>query len=613
MSAVAPTRASIDILRESLGDGSEPERLAAVRELEPSCELIAQADAYLWTLVWKLLRANQLLAVAELIWTHELFDARPESVRRIWRAIHTEPKLILLGCGSAGKSYSSIAWFLLDWLRDPQFTNTKVISSTAGHAKSNAFSTLHKLHSESRIKLPGLRLEGFIGLDSQNRHAGISRVSIPPGASGRAALQGFHPIPRTHPDPIFGSVGRVRSLVDEAEEVPSGLWVGVNNMLLSMEGSDLIKVCAACNPRNVLSPLASYAQPVQGWSRVEPDVDKEWVSKERWKVVRIDGADLENVRERRVVYPGFMTFGGYENLRLKAGGNTPEYWTMARGLYPLEGTAMTVIPLSFLDQIVGNLIFIGQVVPIGSLDVAFEGDDEIIFTASRFGLANGWREPTGRLHYFDKQRYSFQVDQFFALPKARTLEQAEAVMDLCGKLSIGPEWFICDRTGVGTGLHDALISLWDAEVEGINWGQEATEKPILEDDTHLAIEEFDGISTEMYMALRRWIEFDYLKLTPTLETERLFKEMCLRKYMLVGKGPTGLARVKIQSKKEFKSHNGWSPDRCDSLVMGLHHARMLGPERARATKRSVPRRRKMVLGVMETGAKVVRFDRRLDS
>jgi hypothetical protein len=536
-------------------------------------------------------------------------------VRLIWHTIHAEAKVIFLGCGSAGKSYSSAAWFLLDYLRDPAFTNTKIISSTAGHAKSNIFSTFANLHAKSRIKLPGIRIDGFIGLDSANRHAGISRVSIPAGESGRAALQGFHPIPRSAPDPIFGTVGRVRALVDEAEEVPLGLWRGVQNMLLSMEGTDLIKVVAATNPHNVLSPLASYAMPVQGWNRIKADIDKKWVSKEGWLVQRIDGVDLENVRERRVIYSGFMTFSGFENLRLKGGGNSPDYWTLARGMYSLEGVNNALIPLSYLDTLVGTLLFVGRVVPCGSLDVAFESPgDECVLCAGRYGLASGWRDQTGAVRYFEKSRYCLQIDQFFTLAKVRTIQQAENVIDYCKRLAISPEWFVVDKTAIGTGLHDSLMTLWDPEVVGINWGEGPTEKKILEDDSTTPIEEYENLATEMHWALRKYIEFEFIKTSPTLDTDKLFREMTLRTYQLGGKGPTDLARTRIQPKKEFKALHGWSPDRADALVMLLHRVRILGPERARMFGRTLPRRQAKVVGVIERGAQSgVKWNPSLDS
>ncbi|HEX3445673.1 MAG TPA: hypothetical protein VHS80_13240 [Chthoniobacterales bacterium] len=603
---------NLDELRKALGNGAPEEQLEVVRYLEPSCQSVEQAYAYLWAIMAQLLRAGRLVAAAAFLWGLDLFDARPQSVKRIFRAIEAEAKLILLGCGSAGKTYTTAAWFLLDWLKDPLYTNSKVISTSAGHAKANVFSTLNMLHESAIIALPGERLDGFIGCSTKNRHAGISRVSIPQGTTGRGALQGFHPLPRSSIDPVFGPVGRVRAFIDEAEEVPLGLWSGLSNMLLSMKGSNLIKVICACNPRNVLSPLANEAQPDKGWNRVVIDEDKEWMSKERWKVVRIDGADLENVVQQTEVYPGFMTFSGYENLRMKGGGNTPDYYTMARGMYPLEGVANTVIPISFLDQLFGTLVFVGRSIPCGGLDVAFEGDDEVIFFAGRYGLCSGYRLAREKeVTMFDEPRYCYQGDQWYSLPKLRTLELAEAVVELCGDLNIGPDWMLVDRTGNGTGVHDALLSNWSPLVHGVNWGMSATDKRVLEDDSHKAIEEFDGIDTEMYMTLRKWIEFDYCKLSPNMDVEKLNKELTQRRYQLVGKGPTGLGRVAIQSKKEFKKINGWSPDRADGLVMCLHQARLNGPEKARMTLRR-PRIVKQTLGPVEKMPFVI-YDRSVDA
>jgi hypothetical protein len=591
---------NLDDLRRSLGTGSDEEALGTVQELESTCQSIEQARAYLWAIVSQLLRANRLVAVATLLWGTELFDARPKSVGRIFRSIESYAKLILLGCGSAGKTYTTACWFLLDWLKDPLFTNSKIISTSSGHAKANVFSTLNMLHESSVIKLPGELLDGFIGVNPKNRHASIARVSIPAGATGRGALQGFHPLPRSSVDPVYGTVGRVRAFVDEAEECPHGLWGGLNNMLLSMQGTDLIKVVCACNPRNVLSPLANQAQPAKGWTRVVPDEDHTWNSKENWRVVRIDAPyHLENVAEQKMIYPGFMSWEGYENLRLQAGGNSPEYWTLGRGLYPLEGVANVVIPISFLDEVFGTLVFAGRAVPTGALDVAFEGDDSAIFFAGRYGLCSGWRpQNANEIIPFSEPRYCFQADQFYTMAKVRTLEMAQNTIELCESLGIGPDWTLIDRTGNGTGVHDSMLSLWSPLVHGVNWGTSATDKRILEDDSHKAIEEMDGVDTEMYMCLRKWIEFGYFKISPNVKADRLVQEMTQRRYQLVGKGPTGLGRVAIQSKREFKKVYAWSPDICDSMVMCLHMARMNGPEKARMVARR-PRKVLQTLGIVE--------------
>jgi hypothetical protein len=344
-----------------------------------------------------------------------------------------------------------------------------------------------------------------------------------------------------------------------------------------------------------------------------PDQDHEWISKERWKVVRIDAPfHLENVVQQKLVFHGFMSYEGFENLRLQAGGNSPEYWTLGRGMYPLEGAANVVIPISFLDEVFGTLVFAGRAVPVGALDVAFEGGDQAIFGAGRYGLCSGWLPQNSKqVVTFSTPRYCFQVDQFYEMAKVRTLEMAANTIELCESLGISPDWTLIDRTGVGTGVHDAMLSLWSPLVHGINWGQAATDKRILEDDSHKAIEEFDGIDTEMYMTLRRWIEFGYFKISPNVRAERLVQEMTQRRYQLVGKGPTGLGRVAIQSKREYKAVYKWSPDTCDAMVMALHQARVNGPEKARMTVRK-PRKALQTLGIVER-TQWVDFDRRLDA
>ena len=244
--------------------------------------------------------------------------------------------------------------------------------------------------------------------------------------------------------------------------------------------------------------------------------------------------------------------------------------------------------------------------------MAFEGDDLAIFAAGRYGLCSGWRPQNAKeIIGFEQPRYCFQLDQFYEMAKVRTIEMAENTIELCESLGISPDWVLIDRTGVGTGVHDSMMSLWSPLVHGSNWGESATEKRILEDDSHKAIEEFDGLDTEFYMCLRRWIEFGYFKISPNVRAEKLVQEMTQRRYQLVGKGPTGLGRVAIQSKKEFKKVYGFSPDHADAMVMCLHQARVNGPEKARMTARR-PKKVIQSLGIVER-TKWVDYSRQLDS
>jgi hypothetical protein len=362
--------------------------------------------------------------------------------------------------------------------------------------------------------------------------------------------------------------------------------------------ANTVKVICATNPRDVLSPLAIQAAPEKGWIRLNAETDHEWISREGWKVVRLDGADCENVVQKKLVFPGLLTFEGYENLRLKAGGNSAEYWSFGRGVYPTDTSANTVIPLSFLDDLFGQLIFSGRAIPCGGVDLAFEGSDLVVFAAGRYGLCSGFRAAgSAAVTAFEKGLYAFQLDQLYVLPKQKTLQQAAQIKQLAQELGITQDWLALDRTGIGSGTFDALANEWPL-VHGCNWGEAATDIKILEDDSCVASEEMADLPTEYYMALRKWIEIGIFKIAPACDSDLLIKAITQRRYHLASKGPTGLARVQIDSKREFKRQFGWSPDHADAAVMALDVGRRNGPQKARLT---VPRPRPVTpkLGIVE--------------
>jgi len=100
------------------------------------------------------------------------------------------------------------------------------------------------------------------------------------------------------------------------------------------------------------------------------------------------------------------------------------------------------------------------------------------------------------------------------------------------------------------------------------------------DDHDYAIEVCDGIDTEMYLRVRKWLEFGLLAFHPQIQTAQLFKELSGRRYQPSTKGPSGKPRIRLEPKKEFKKRLHWSPDIADGLVMMCHGAALNGPEKA---------------------------------
>src|SRR4029077_15643611 len=556
--------------RKNCGDCSDENLVRAVAQIESTVQTPDQAKAWIWFLIKRLLESERYTLDGLLLWGPALFNSEPKAVRQLFQTVRSTQNLIVLGAAAMGKSYSLIAFSLLDWLRDPEYTEIKIISTTAGHAKSQAFSTLQRLYKAAIVPLPGISMDGFVGLASKDRHSAITLIGIPQGEDGKGTLQGFHPVPRPAPHPVFGSMSRVRAFLDESEEIPVGCWEGVANLLASGFGVEYVKVYCATNPRDVTSKLAQLAEPPNGWTTVNLDTDKSWYSSERWNVLRLDGVDCENVIERKLIFPGFLTWDGFQKFALELGGQSPRYLTFGRAMYPLSALQNTLIPYSLLESVIGQYLFTGRTIGTAGIDLAFEGGDRVVVFVGRYGNAIGFQPLNGKPTLWQKPRYCIQCDQFYELPKEKTIALASSIEHKLKALNVNPDWVTCDRTGVGTGTHDALCEQWSASVRAVMWGAESGNRRILSDDHDYAIEVYDGIDTEMYARVRKFLEFGFMAFAPQIQTGQLFKELSGRRYQPAPKGPSGKPRIRLEPKKEFKRRLGWSPDIADALVMMIH-------------------------------------------
>lgn len=526
----------------------------------------AIATNVVWGYVNSLLDGDHFEAAATILWGQDVYDWRPMSSSSVWGSLFAEDKLLVQGAGAMGKSFGAAAWFYLSWLQDPANTSVKVISLTAEHAERNIFASIKNFHRTALVKPPfsgGEDLVKSIQVNKDNKQ-GIHLVAIPKGESGFGVLRGFHPSPRngkTHPR--FGKLTRNFVILDEAEEIPAGVWEGVNNLCSTMtrENAGHIKVFAASNPKDRTSHFGKLCEPKRGWGSIDCEEDFEWLSRDNWHVLRLDAARCENVVEKRVVYPGLQTYDGFMNYESR--GRTAEYFTMARGWFPQEGVSMAIITPAMMDNSVGIVRFIGSVVPLAAFDLALEGNDQLMCTYGRFGLSDGWTPLSGKFQAFDKPRTVLQVDSQMPFPKGDTVKQTQAIIRFCQQMKIGPGWVCVDRTGNGSGVHDNLKNLFGSEVMGVNYSTAATETHILGDDSQRANEMYNGIVTELIFGLGKFLEFGYLKISPGFRHEELVREATGRRYKQKGRG-----LVRVESKAEYcKRTRQKSPDALDSLSL----------------------------------------------
>ena len=552
----------------------------------------AEAENVVRSFIKHLLNNNQFEAAAVLMWGKQVFNYEPKSVRDVWRCCEQYDKLLIPGSGAMGKSYNVGAKFYLEWWKDPEYTCIKVVSATKEHAKTNIFASMQNFHRLAILRPKGC--ESHEAAESikcnSDEKQGIHLMAIAKGESGAGVLRGFHPVPRQgEPHPEFGILSRVFALLDEAEAIPFGCWEGVNNIASTIDSSSKsgqIKIVAASNPKNRASDFGQRCEPVGGWTMIDKETDLEWTSKEGYHVLRLDAAQSENVIQKKMIYEGFQTYDGY--MAYLQAGRTAESDTMARGWFPAEGTAMCIITPAMFDNSIGIYRFIGPVVPLTGIDLALEGNDNMVAAHGRFGLVDGWTPQSGKIIAFNEPRVGLQLDGLVMFPKVDTVKQTNAIKDFCKTMRIKPGWCCVDRTGNGSGVHDCLRNdiHFGEDVMGVNYGEAATDSRVMADDAKTCQEQYDGIVTELIFALARFLEFGYIKISPSFRNEELSKQCVSRRYKQKGKGLN-----RVEPKKEYMHRlQAKSPDAMDAVSLMVHLFRMKSGEIGSMTPQKPPQR-----------------------
>src|SRR5688572_18225679 len=369
-----------------------------ISKVEMPTEKKTEADAVLTLLLHWLLDHDGYEEAAQLLWGPNMFDPRPESTQRVWRAFENNNFILLMGAGSMSKSYSMAVRLFLEWVRDPEYTTIKVLGPSEQHLEDNLFTHLVSMHRQSTIPLPGQVNQLFIGLDPRERKSSITGVVIPLGKKAAGRLQGVKRSNRKKPHPVFGATYRMFIFLDEIANIPAGIWRDIDNLITGSSG-DGLKIIGAFNPTNQQDEVGARTEPPAGWGMFDPDTELEWVSTRGWKVVRLDAAKCENVVQKKLVYPGLQTYEGFQMVIRNSGGtDSPGYWSMCRGCFPPTGVPMSIIPSGLLSDIKAEIIWYDHPTPVGAVDLAFNGSDKAIFIKGSFGPASGIRLPPSLLH-----------------------------------------------------------------------------------------------------------------------------------------------------------------------------------------------------------------------
>ena len=523
---------------------------------------------YFWrNFVRVMLESEKYVSVALFLWGTIKFTPEPQCVKDVWKGIQDGRTLLIMGAAKLGKSFSAGVWLYLDWIRDPENTSVAIISSSAAHAQTNLFAHILDLHRSACVPMEGKEYVNRIAIKEEDQRNVIRLKTIPAKSDGKGTLRGVAPMPRKKPHPKFENMTRIRVMMDECEFIPEGVWVDIDNMLTPAWNEEHVKIIAASNPTDRNSAFGLRCKPEGGWFTI--GTKKIWRSEMGFNVLHLNAADSENIVQKKMVFYGFQTYEGFMRLQSDSGQQSSSFFTMGLGWFPEKGMTTNAIPQNIIERSKGTYKFVGIVEFAFSCDLALEGKDNAKSTIGKVGMAEGWTNQYGDYVAFKEQIRVLQIETQFDMAKQDSVDMANAVIDCLKNFSIPPNRAILDRTGNGAGVVDIIKRLYGNDLHSVHYSESATNLKIMAEDEKTPDELYEGIDTELYFAMRKLMEFDYVKFGQGLWKDgRLFHQLSTRQY------EPKKSKIKLEPKHLYKARNaGKSPDEADSSSLLCHLAR----------------------------------------
>ena len=532
---------------------------------------------YLQT-IWRSLLDNDMYReAATMHWGYDVVDCRPKLVNDYFDFLQTNNLMCVLGASSVSKSYGGVAWLYLDYQRDPDYTAIKLVTISASKLEGLLFSPMKTLAEQGMMDTVGQSYPGFrFTHKDDNLNVGFEGILVPQDQKGTGKVKGIKYFRRNKRHPVFGISGRTRIFIDEFQDTSPGIINDLNSPASQISDPYGMKIILSGNPTDysLSQAFGRVAEPEKGWAEIDIDKDHYWKSKMGYKVMRLDGAQCENVIHRQNLCVGMISHQAYDNFCVDK--NAPEYFTFARGMFPISGSASTLFNVTMLEASRGDAMFHEGAINVGFLDVALRGDKAVL-AHGKIGLATGRIDLDGERVMFtrgtqdDERRPKLilQVDKLEVITDfdSDTMKLSHEVRKRCNALNIQPAHLGVDATGMGEGVA-SYLSNYFGPVLAVHNGNMATDKKILKEDKKLPKELYDRIASELWYAAHKWFSVRAILLSREIEQkDQLFREWTTR---LIGKKSVN-GKDRMETKEEWRKRNqGKSPDFAD-VVNGLVH------------------------------------------
>ena len=492
------------------------------------------------------------------LWNH---DELPEKmmVKHPWatemiKAVIANRYVSIGGAASSGKSHTMAAWGILNWLAAPRDTLVLLTSTTLREARKRIWGSVISLLSV--IEVAPLKVRDSIGnvayINEQGNlieRAGLSLIAAERSKT-REAVGKFIGIKQK----------RVILIGDELAELSEAiLQAGLSNL----SKNPYFQLIGMSNPSSRFDAFGIWSEPKHGWDSVDTNIDDRWKTKWGGQYVRFDGERSPNIVAGEDVYPWLPTQTKLDEDKALLGPESRGYMRMVRAIFFDSDETEGIYSEAELTRTgsMSDTEWQGKPTPIAGLDPAFTngGDRTILYTGFvGYNHTGQFCVALGEPHHLNDDATNKAVP--------RTYQIVRQVKELCKKKGILPENVAVDATGAGAPFCDVLAGEWSDQILRVSFGGKASDRRVSANSKMTGQELYVNRVSELWFVGKELIR-----------TKQLFgikndlaQEITSRNYDMI-KGST--LRMKIESKPEFKSRFGRSPDLADAAFLCLDLAR----------------------------------------
>jgi hypothetical protein len=474
--------------------------------------------------------------------------------------------ITIIGHLRASKTFTVAHCVLLDYLADPTNTLTSLATVTFEGLKLRMWSDFLKAAETAK----GIPVLDLLDLRSSTNEMKAYPLEASKESAEKYMIHGMAVNKSKDAEGRIrgGHAPRRRVILDEAQDIADAIFDAAINPMSAPDA----KFVLLSNPVEKISKFGEWCEPALGWSSVTENT-RSWPTKKGGICLHLDGLQSPNITQSTRTFTGLFTRQNLQDILRLHGEESVQYWSQVRGWFPPDGMVSRIFPSSVIEKLKPQIIFDYATEPVASLDPAFEWDDCVL----HFGDMGKLRDLRPAISATDSETFVFKAGPQ-AEPKDHQI--AHWVMARCKARGLLPKNFIMDKSGGGRGVYAILQKEWSPEVQGIDYGGSATERPLRADEPDKCCDIYEKFVTELWFRCRAAGE-DGILGGLSLLNPKTIDDLHSRRYTLK-KTSKGTVQV-AETKDELKKRLGRSPDNGDAftgfaeLLIRLGH----GPGRAK--------------------------------